>query len=151
MIVEPGYKGPDLGNSGRSAAFLSQNICKRADVDPVDPCVERRDADRRGAKSVTIHELARIEVSPDDEAALESGATVFEAFKQAPGCHAMLLHRSHDEPGCFWVVVAWESAEARRAFRQTADFERRQRVLGGYFAEPPMMGHAITTEAAYNS
>jgi quinol monooxygenase YgiN len=100
---------------------------------------------------VTIHELARIEAQSDDEAALEAGATAFEAFKQAPGCHAMLLHRAHEEPGCYWVIVAWESAEARRAFRQTDDFARRQRALGGYFAEPPMLGHAIMTEAAYNA
>lgn len=98
-----------------------------------------------------IHELARIEAQPDDEVALQAGATAIEAFKQAPGCHAMLLHRSFDQPGCYWLIVAWASTEARLAFRQTADFARWQRVLGGYFAEPPMMGHAIMTEAAYNA
>ena len=100
---------------------------------------------------MTIHELARIEVKPDDEAALEAGAFAIEAFKQAPGCHAMLLHRSYDLPGCYWLIVRWDSAEARHAFRQTTDFAHWQRVLGGYFAEPPMMGHAIMTEDAYNA
>ena len=48
--------------SGRDAASLSHHICNRVDVDLVDPCLDRpdadvrrdrcRNADRRGASSV---------------------------------------------------------------------------------------------------
>ena len=98
-----------------------------------------------------IQEIARLVVKPGDEAAFEAGAAQAAAlFKTAAGCHAMRLHRSHEVPGRYWLVIAWDSVEAHLAFRETGDFGEWRRLVGGYFAEPPQVEHGIPTGAGFD-
>lgn len=99
-----------------------------------------------------IQEIARIEARAGEEAALEAGAlAAVPLFRGAKGCRAMRLHRSHEVPGRYWLVIAWDSVEAHLAFRETGEFAEWRRLVGGCFAEPPQVEHAIPTEAGFES
>jgi quinol monooxygenase YgiN len=97
-----------------------------------------------------IDEIARIDVTPGSEAAFEAGAAeAAPLFKAAAGCHAMRLHRSHEVPGRYWLIIAWDSVEAHLAFRDTPEFAEWRRLVGGYFAGPPSVEHGIPTSAGF--
>lgn len=97
-----------------------------------------------------IQEIARLEVKPEDEAAFEANvATAVALFKRAAGCHAMRLNRSHEVPGRYWLIVAWDTVEAHLAFRETEDFAEWRRLAGGFFASAPVVEHGIPTEAGF--
>lgn len=99
-----------------------------------------------------IQEIARIEVKPGEEAALEAGAAAaLPLFRRAAGCHAMRLNRSYESPGRYWLIIAWESVEAHLAFRETEDFLEWRRLVGSSFAEPPLVEHGIPTEAGFDA
>jgi heme-degrading monooxygenase HmoA len=99
-----------------------------------------------------IQEIARIEVKPGKEADLEAGAAAaVPLFQRAAGCHAMRLNRSHETPGRYWLVIAWESVEAHLAFRETDDFGEWRRLVGDCFADAPLVEHGIPTEAGFDA
>ena len=99
-----------------------------------------------------IQEIARIEVKPGEEAAFEAGvAAAAPLFRHAAGCRAMRLNRSHETPGRYWLIVGWESVEAHLAFRETEDFGEWRRLVGGCFAEAPLVEHGIPTEAGFDA
>ena len=98
-----------------------------------------------------IQEIARIEVKPGDEAAFEAGAAAaVSLFRNAAGCRAMRLNRSHETPGGYWLIVAWDSVEAHLAFRKTPAFAEWRRLVGGFFAGTPVVEHAIPTDAGFD-
>jgi quinol monooxygenase YgiN len=99
-----------------------------------------------------IQEIARLDVTPGEEAAFEAGAAAAVAlFRRAAGCHAMQLNRSHEQAGRYWLIVSWETVEAHLAFRETADFGEWRRLVGGYFAGPPQVEHGIPTPAGFSN
>ena len=88
-------------------------------------------------------EIALIEVKPGEEAAFE--AAVGQAaplFKSARGCKGMQLHRSVEHPSRYRLVVDWETVEDHTVhFRGSQSFQEWRRLVGGFFASPPVVEH----------
>jgi quinol monooxygenase YgiN len=76
-------------------------------------------------------EIAAIEIIAEKESAFE--AAVAEAaplFLRAKGCRGMQLQRSVEQPSHY-----------RLHFRQSDDFQVWRRLVGEYFASPPVVEH----------
>jgi quinol monooxygenase YgiN len=99
-----------------------------------------------------IQEIARLTVKSGTEGAFEAGAAAaVPLFKRAAGCHAMRLSRSHETPGGHWLIVARDSVAAHLAFRETPDFGEWRRLVGDFFADAPLVEHAIPTAAGFDA
>jgi heme-degrading monooxygenase HmoA len=90
-----------------------------------------------------VWEIARIEVKSGDEAAFEAAVEkAVPLFKNAVGCKGMQLQRSVEQPGRYLLVVDWETVENHTVdFRGSADFQEWRRLVGGFFASPPVVEH----------
>ena len=88
-------------------------------------------------------EIARIEVKAGDEAAFEAAvAKAVPLFRNARGCKGMRLHRSVEQPSHYRLVVDWETVEDHTVhFRGSENFKEWRRLVGGYFASPPVVEH----------
>ena len=90
-----------------------------------------------------VWEIALIDVKPGDEAAFE--AAVEEAvplFKSSRGCKGMQLQRGVERPSQYRLVVEWETLENHTVdFRGSENFQQWRRLVGGYFASPPVVEH----------
>src|SRR3546814_11737627 len=87
-------------------------------------------------------EIARIDVAPGDAAAFVAAAGQAVAlFRDAPGCSAMRLQRSHAAAGRFWLIVEWPDFAAREAFRAWPAFAQWSCLAGRYFSPPPERGN----------
>jgi heme-degrading monooxygenase HmoA len=88
-------------------------------------------------------EIAAIEIIAEKESAFE--AAVAEAaplFLRAKGCRGMQLQRSVEQPSHYRLVVRWETVEDHMVhFRQSDDFQAWRRLVGEYFASPPVVEH----------
>ena len=88
-------------------------------------------------------EIAAIEIIAERESAFE--AAVAEAaplFLRAKGCGGMQLQRSVEQPLHYRLVVKWETVEDHMVrFRQSDDFQAWRRLVGKYFASPPVVEH----------
>src|SRR3546814_9853587 len=59
-------------------------------------------------------EIARIDVAPGDaEAFVAAAGQAVALFRDAPGCSAMRLQRSHEAAGRFWLIVEWQDVAAQ--------------------------------------
>src|SRR3546814_9123319 len=83
-------------------------------------------------------EIARIDVAPGDaEAFVAAAGQAVALFRDAPGCSAMRLQRSHEAAGRFWLIVEWQDVAAHEAFRASPAFAQWRGLVGPYFASPP--------------
>lgn len=91
-----------------------------------------------------IFEIARFEIKPGKENDFEQGvAQATPLFKRAQGCHGLRLLRSIENPSHFTLLVTWASvADHMVGFRESADFQEWRRLVGDFFAAPPIVEHA---------
>ena len=88
-------------------------------------------------------EIAHIDVKPGQEAAFEAAVEkAVPLFKSARGCKGLQLQRGVEEPGRYHLVVDWETVENHTVdFRGSENFQEWRRLVGGYFASPPVVEH----------
>jgi len=98
--------------------------------------------DSRPQKKGMIFEMAQIEIKPGMESAFENGvAQAVPLFQRAPGCRGVQLLKSIEQPSRYTLMVTWESVDAHTHFRESQDFPEWRRLVGGFFASPPQVGH----------
>jgi heme-degrading monooxygenase HmoA len=90
-----------------------------------------------------IMEIAQFEITPGTESLFEAGVKqATPLFKRAKGCSAMMLTRSHEEPSHYRLFVRWATLEDHTVhFRGSTDFQEWRRLVGPYFASPPVVEH----------
>ena len=90
-----------------------------------------------------IFEMAQLEIKPGMESAFEKGvAEATPLFKRARGCHGVQLLKSIEQPSRYTLMVTWETLEDHTVhFRESKDFQEWRRIVGGFFANPPQVGH----------
>jgi len=90
-----------------------------------------------------IWEIAQIDVKAGDEAAFEAAVEkAVPLFKSSRGCNGMQLHRGVEQPGRYRLVVEWETVENHTVdFRGSENFQEWRRLVGGFFASPPVVEH----------
>jgi len=96
----------------------------------------------RPEKKGMIFEMAQIEIKPGMESAFENGvAQAVPLFQRARGCNGVQLLKSIEQPSRYTLMVTWESVDAHTHFRESQDFPEWRRLVGGFFASPPQVGH----------
>ncbi len=97
-----------------------------------------------------IYEIAHFAIKPGNEADFEKAvADATPLFKRAKGCHGLQLLRSIESPSSFTLLVTWDSVEDHMVgFRESADFQTWRGLVGGHFAAPPIVEHAVCGVAA---
>lgn len=98
-----------------------------------------------------IHEIARIEIDPNESKGFEAAvADAVDAFRAADGCHSLELKRCIENPAVYLLVVGWESVEHHtEGFRQSEGFRRWRELAGPYFVRPPEVEHVSTVSAGF--
>jgi heme-degrading monooxygenase HmoA len=88
-------------------------------------------------------EIAQIEVKAGEEPAFEAAvAQAVPLFRGSRGCHGMQLHRSVEFPTRYRLVVDWQTVEDHTVhFRASEQFKEWRRLVGGFFASPPVVEH----------
>jgi len=99
-----------------------------------------------------ILEIAQIDVKQGLEAEFEANvAKAKPLFERAQGCRAMELHRSHELPRRYRLLVKWETLENHVTdFRQSADFQEWRRLVGHCFESPPYVEHTKQTWVGFS-
>lgn len=90
-----------------------------------------------------IQEIAEIDVKPGTEAAFEAGVRkAAPLFQAAKGCLGLELHRSHEHPSRYRLMVKWETVENHTVdFRGSPAFQQWRALVGEYFASTPRVEH----------
>jgi heme-degrading monooxygenase HmoA len=90
-----------------------------------------------------VWEIAQIDVKPGAEAAFESAVEeAVPLFKKSRGCKGMQLQRGVEQPSRYRLVVEWETLENHTVdFRGSENFQQWRRLVGEYFASPPVVEH----------
>lgn len=98
-----------------------------------------------------IFEMAQIEIKPWMESAFEHGvAQATPLFQRARGCHGLQLLKSIEQPSRYTLMVTWETLEDHTVhFRESQDFQEWRRLVGGFFAGPPQVGHVQVAVAGF--
>lgn len=93
-----------------------------------------------------IREIATLTIDPDTAADFEAAvARARPIFLAADGCHAMHLERVIEDPGCYRLVVDWETVEAHtEGFRNSGGFHDWRALAGPFFTQPPSVVHTET-------
>jgi quinol monooxygenase YgiN len=95
-------------------------------------------------------EIARIDVAPDQAGAFVAAAgKAVVLFREAPGCLAMRLLRSHEHAGRFWLVVEWRDVAAHEDFRASPAFAEWRSLVAACFASPPAVEHGLPTGVGF--
>jgi heme-degrading monooxygenase HmoA len=90
-----------------------------------------------------ILEIAQIDVKPGMEQQFEAGvADAKPLFARARGCRGMELHRSHEHPQRYRLLVRWDTLEDHTVtFRGSADFAEWRKLVSHCFESPPNVEH----------
>jgi heme-degrading monooxygenase HmoA len=90
-----------------------------------------------------VWEIAQIDLKPGAEAAFEAAVEkAVPLFKSSRGCKGMQLRRSVEQPSRYRLVVEWETLENHTVdFRGSENFQQWRRLVGEYFASPPVVEH----------
>ena len=93
--------------------------------------------------AIMIRQISQIDVKPGMENEFEVGVrNAVPIFKRAKGCRAMTLHRSHEKPARYRLVVQWDTLENHVVdFRGSADFQEWRMLVGNCAASPPEVEH----------
>jgi len=94
-----------------------------------------------------IYEVAEITVNAGEEADFENGvAQAAPLFLRAKGCHGLSLHRVVENQAVYRLLVKWETVDNHLVdFRGSEDFQEWRRLVGSFFASPPMVTHSAAT------
>lgn len=94
-----------------------------------------------------FHEVAEITVKAGEEAQFENGvAQAAPLFLRAKGCLGLSLHRVVENPSVYRLLVKWETVDNHLVdFRGSDDFQEWRRLVGSFFASPPVVTHSAAT------
>ncbi len=94
-----------------------------------------------------IHEIAEVTVKAGDESRFEEGvAQAAPLFLRAKGCHGVSLHRVIENQSVYRLLVKWDTIENHLVdFRDSDDFQEWRRLVGSFFANPPVVTHTAVT------
>lgn len=91
-----------------------------------------------------VWEIAELRIAPESTAAFE--AILPEAtdlFRRAPGCRAMHLRATVEDPTLYLLVVNWDSVDDHMVrFRASEDFARWRQLASPFFAANPVVRHS---------
>jgi heme-degrading monooxygenase HmoA len=90
-----------------------------------------------------VLEVALINVVPgqEDEFAV-AYSKGHEVLASAPGCRSVRMTRGIESPSRFVLLVEWDSVQAHEDnFRATDRFTTWRGLIGGFFAQPPLVEH----------
>lgn len=90
-----------------------------------------------------ITETAILEIDPAHEREFEHALrAAVPLFLNAPGCGGVEFYRSLEQAGRYHLVVQWQRVEDHVVhFRGSEGFREWRRLVGGYFAKPPLVEH----------
>lgn len=93
-----------------------------------------------------IHELALIEVSPENQSAFEEAVqgAVADVLSTAHGFVGFTLTKGVERANTYALLIRWETLEDHTiGFRESELFTQWRSRIGGYFAGPPDVEHWI--------
>lgn len=90
-----------------------------------------------------VLEVALIDVQPGSE---EAFTTAYRSARtilaETPGCRTVRMTRGIESPARFVLLVEWDDVEAHEQnFRATDRYAQWRGLIGGYFAQPPVVEH----------
>ena len=90
-----------------------------------------------------VYEMAHIDVITGKEAEFEAGvAQAVPLFQRARGYRNIELHRTVEQPDHYVLVVQWDTVDDHMVhLRESADFQEWRRLVGPFFAKPPVVNH----------
>lgn len=90
-----------------------------------------------------ILEVAMLTVNAGQERAFEEAMlTAAPVIAGSPGYLRHELRRCVETKGRYLLLVQWETLEAHTVgFRGSPAFARWREIIGGFFAEPPVVEH----------
>jgi len=90
-----------------------------------------------------ILEAAMLTVHAGQERAFEEAmAKAAPVIAVSPGYLSHELRRCVETPGRYLLLVQWETLEAHTVgFRQSPAFTKWREIIGGFFAEAPVVEH----------
>jgi heme-degrading monooxygenase HmoA len=91
-----------------------------------------------------IHELAIIEVAPQNHAAFEEAVqgAVAEVLSTAHGFIGFTLTKGVERENTYALLIRWETLEDHTiGFRESELFTQWRARIGGYFVSPPQVDH----------
>ena len=90
-----------------------------------------------------VLEVADFRVPPGSEQDFETAYRgVREVLTSTPGCRSARMTHGIESPTRFVLLVEWDSVEAHEQnFRASERFGAWRGVIGGFFAEPPVVEH----------
>jgi len=93
-----------------------------------------------------ILEVAILKIKPEDSAKFEAAFLQAEKIVASiPGYVAHELERCIESRGRYHLLIRWESIDAHLVnFRQSPKFQQWRELIGGFFAEPPLVEHYET-------
>ena len=93
-----------------------------------------------------IHELALIEVAPENHEAFEAAVklAVAEVLSTAHGFLGFTLTKGVERADTYALLIRWKTLEDHTiGFRESDLFTQWRSRIGGYFAAPPAVDHWI--------
>lgn len=98
-----------------------------------------------------ITEIAEITIKSDShDAFLAAVQEAMPLFKRSKGCKAAKLERVVERPDTYWLIISWETLEHHTVdFRGSDDFQTWRGMVGGFFAQPPVVEHSSTVLAGF--
>ena len=96
-----------------------------------------------------ILEVAILKIKPGDIAKFEGVFLQAEKIVASiPGYISHELERCIETKGRYHLLIRWESVDAHLVnFRQSPKFQEWRGLIGGFFAEPPLVEHYETVTA----
>ncbi|GAB4210680.1 MAG: antibiotic biosynthesis monooxygenase [Synechococcales cyanobacterium] len=91
-----------------------------------------------------ILEVAQLQINPDRDPQIfwEAMATAAPLIARAKGYIQHTVYRCQEVPDRYLLLVQWQSVEDHMVgFRNSADFGEWRRILGPFFAAPPVVEH----------
>ncbi len=91
-----------------------------------------------------IHEIAFIDVAPENHAAFEAAVqrAVAEVLSSAEGFAGFTLTKGVEQEHTYALLIRWETLEDHTVgFREGELFPKWRAIIGEYFAAPPRVDH----------
>jgi heme-degrading monooxygenase HmoA len=91
-----------------------------------------------------IHEIAVIDVAPENHAAFEAAVqrAVAEVLSKANGFVGFTLKKGVEQENTYTLLIGWETLEDHTVgFREGELFQQWRAIIGEYFAAPPRVDH----------
>ncbi len=99
-----------------------------------------------------ITEIATLTIDPARAAEFEAAvARASSHFRDAEGCHGMLLARVIENPALYHLIVRWDSVENHMVtFRESAGFRAWREQAGPFFTAAPVVIHTGLVAAYFH-